>query len=396
MALTLLEENLNIIQGLADLPNSDDGLDPDELKAKFDEAVNIIKDYINKTLIPEVESDIDAASKGISSGSGIDGEKLVDNSVDDVKIKSLNGEKILDESLPAAKLKDKISRAQLAEDATTLKTEDFPNKVVPNRALDDNAVTNVKIEDAAVTPNKLDRPYLSLGSRTAIPANADLNDYVTCGSYACENSSNAATLSNAPVSIAFILNVYNSVGGSSDGKPTTAAYRYFLQELTSLIGEKWQRRIYYNGSTTPTVEVWKRILTTDDIGSPVKFINASNTVDGVYTLTAADAGYSIPLAYALRNTDVTVSLTAANSAAMAARTEISISAIFSEKVTIKTSGVLVGVEGQKGTGTGYLYNSDEHTFKIQNIHGTVVLKKVENNASAGDLWLLIGNVEVVS
>lgn len=158
MALTLLEENLDIIQGLADLPNSEDGLDPDELKAKFDEAVNIIKHYLNKVLIPQIESDIDAASKGISSGEGIGGEKLVDGSVTGAKLAnaSISSTKIASKAVTAEKIADKaVSRTQLSEDATTLKTEDFPNKVVPNRALDDAAVTNVKLADGAVTTSKL-------------------------------------------------------------------------------------------------------------------------------------------------------------------------------------------------------------------------------------------------
>lgn len=158
MALTLLEENLDIIQGLADLPNSEDGLDPDQLKAKFDEAVNIIKHYLNKVLIPQIESDIDAASKGISSGEGISGEKLVDGSVTGAKLAddSISSTKIASKAVTTEKIADKaVSRTQLSEDATTLKTEDFPNKVVPNRALDDAAVTNVKLADGAVITSKL-------------------------------------------------------------------------------------------------------------------------------------------------------------------------------------------------------------------------------------------------
>ena len=55
MPITPFDENLDIIQALADEPNDDDGLTADELKAKFDEAGNLIKGYLNDTLIPDTE-----------------------------------------------------------------------------------------------------------------------------------------------------------------------------------------------------------------------------------------------------------------------------------------------------------------------------------------------------
>ena len=67
MPITPFDENLDIIQALADEPNDDDGLTADELKGKFDEAGNLIKGYINDTLIPDVETAVEdslAAAKG--------------------------------------------------------------------------------------------------------------------------------------------------------------------------------------------------------------------------------------------------------------------------------------------------------------------------------------------
>lgn len=56
MAIPQLEENLNIISLLDDEPNDVGGLTASELKAKFDEGNNIIKNYINGTLIPMLEN----------------------------------------------------------------------------------------------------------------------------------------------------------------------------------------------------------------------------------------------------------------------------------------------------------------------------------------------------
>lgn len=62
LEIQLLDGDLNIIQKLDDEPNDVGGLTSAELKAKFDESGNIIKKYINETLIPAVLTD-DATEK---------------------------------------------------------------------------------------------------------------------------------------------------------------------------------------------------------------------------------------------------------------------------------------------------------------------------------------------
>ena len=51
MSLTKLNDNLNKVRSLPNKPT----LEAEELKAVFDEAANIIKDYINDVLTPEIE-----------------------------------------------------------------------------------------------------------------------------------------------------------------------------------------------------------------------------------------------------------------------------------------------------------------------------------------------------
>jgi microcystin-dependent protein len=53
---TTLTDDLDVIQGLSQLPNQTDGLSYAELQAKFDEAGNSIKDYINDTLLVEMKA----------------------------------------------------------------------------------------------------------------------------------------------------------------------------------------------------------------------------------------------------------------------------------------------------------------------------------------------------
>lgn len=67
MAIEKLSADLNIISKLGDYPLADDGLEPDQFKAKFDEAGKLIKQYINEVLVPSVDElvDVDALLKGI-------------------------------------------------------------------------------------------------------------------------------------------------------------------------------------------------------------------------------------------------------------------------------------------------------------------------------------------
>jgi len=67
--------SLNIIQGLSDLPNQDDNLTSDQLKAKFDEGVNILKQYVF-SFLDELEGSSAAGKIGYDGGHATVGEAL--------------------------------------------------------------------------------------------------------------------------------------------------------------------------------------------------------------------------------------------------------------------------------------------------------------------------------
>lgn len=71
MSIPQLSTDLNIIQALEDEPNDVTGLTPAQVKAKFDEAVNIIKDYINNTLLLQLESTLTNSSGADNIGSAL-------------------------------------------------------------------------------------------------------------------------------------------------------------------------------------------------------------------------------------------------------------------------------------------------------------------------------------
>ena len=54
--ISKMTDNVNVIAGLNSRPNLRDGLTDEELKAKFDEAATLIKEYINNVLIPDIEA----------------------------------------------------------------------------------------------------------------------------------------------------------------------------------------------------------------------------------------------------------------------------------------------------------------------------------------------------
>lgn len=57
MAISKMTDDLNIIQALSDLPNSEDGLSADDLKKKFDESGLTIQEYLNNTLVPQIDAE---------------------------------------------------------------------------------------------------------------------------------------------------------------------------------------------------------------------------------------------------------------------------------------------------------------------------------------------------
>ena len=63
MSLEKLTTDLNIIQALVNEPNDVGGMTADQVKAKFDSAGNIIKDYINNVLTPAI--DLKTSADGI-------------------------------------------------------------------------------------------------------------------------------------------------------------------------------------------------------------------------------------------------------------------------------------------------------------------------------------------
>lgn len=109
--------------------------------------------------------------------------------------------------------------------------------------------------NAADAANNLE--VYHLGIRKVIPANADLDNYKTVGSYASPSNAMAATVLNTPLtsSVAFILTVEKSIANESINN-------YFRQIFHDRTGKIYTRFIEAN-----TWSDWVKIATTTDLAN---------------------------------------------------------------------------------------------------------------------------------
>lgn len=185
--LTKLLADLSIISLLDDEPNDVGGLSSEELKAKFDEAANTIKEYINETLLPELASEIGAGNIGITTIAGVTGAENVQAALEKLELQlidmtqgavadgSINADKLADGAVTAAKLANlAVTAAALSDGAVetekiaelavaTSKLADLgvtgakiANKAVIRRCIGDKAVGTAQIGDAAVGTEQID------------------------------------------------------------------------------------------------------------------------------------------------------------------------------------------------------------------------------------------------
>ena len=124
-------------------------------------------------------------------------------------------------------------------------------------------------------------------------------------------------------------------------------------------------------------------LAKEALFSPSVLVNESTR-----TVTAADIGCTLQNSW---NADVTYKITQAESESMPRGSEIAFiraGSSASLTVSIKGEGVRLGIVGDK-----YYSNA---TVKIEDFLGIVAIRKVASDIANGDLWVVIGNVEVVS
>ncbi len=154
--LTKLLADLYIISLLDDEPNDIGGMSSAELKAKFDEAANTIKTYINESLIPELAGANGASSVGIGTVPGLTGISTVQAALAKIEeqMAEMTQGAVADESITTAKLAMlAVTSAKLA--AAAVETDKIKDGAVTSVKLADLAVTAARLADLAVETAKL-------------------------------------------------------------------------------------------------------------------------------------------------------------------------------------------------------------------------------------------------
>ena len=123
-------------------------------------------------------------------------------------------------------------------------------------------------------------------SRTQIPKNADLNNYLTTGYYQCKGFAIVQTLTNCPCQDIFNLDIISTTGAreiDADG------WTYIIQIIRTGTGVEWYRKISTNATGAIPIEAWKRVLNNTDIRDNNKILNMNS--HGLEVSTSGVAGY---------------------------------------------------------------------------------------------------------
>lgn len=131
-------------------------------------------------------------------------------------------------------------------------------------------------------------------------------------------------------------------------------------------------------------------LTPTTAYSPIKTVSASP-----YAIAASDIGKTLRVGYALRGTEAVFTLNQAVSTTLPNGTEIALINDFKSTILLSTNGIRIQFPGATYTSEYGYSDKGAHSFRVSERFSMCALKKIENSAN-GDMWGIIGNVEVVS
>jgi len=177
MAFTKFTDPIDHIANLSDRPNDTDGMNAQALKAAFDQGFADTQDYLNNTLIPELDVEQGKIAQLQQDIEDIEAGAVTENSVNTAAIQNLavttakladlavTAAKIADLTITAAKIANSaIETAKLADRAVTgpkialaaISGEHLGSKAVKQANVGDEAIGTAQIADNAVTLAKTD------------------------------------------------------------------------------------------------------------------------------------------------------------------------------------------------------------------------------------------------
>lgn len=188
MALTPFNEDMDIISRQSTYPNDADGMTPEELKASYDRAGKLIKEYINNTLLKELGGASAAGSLGVGAVNGTDmgatiqavldamAAQIVEATLGSIPDRSIGESKFADFSVSTRALSElAVTAAKIAAGAVT--AEKLATGAVSTSKIATGAVTNEKTDFSAgfspAGPIRLTKGVHYFDREEDIPAGTD-------------------------------------------------------------------------------------------------------------------------------------------------------------------------------------------------------------------------------
>lgn len=266
MALPKFEKDMRIVSVLSDRPNaaSNEHLDGLQLKQKFDEGGEALKEYINGTLIPFLAGSEAAASLGIGTISGISEATNIQQALKALKF-------AIDNTTTGAIPDGSLSGAKLIANAIT--ERELSTNSVTTGKLADNAVSGTKVADNGINGEKIADGSI---------ANRHLGDLVVENGNIADGTIDASgKLKDGSVTAKLLANDAVQEGAIKNGAVTRSklADGAVSETYTATIpASGWT--VYSNGQATQNITI-PGLLTTDSPILDVDFSTAANISAGI-------------------------------------------------------------------------------------------------------------------
>lgn len=201
--LTPMSTGVGNISALHDRPNTDDGLSGEQLRAKFDKAGSDIKDFINDSLISELddklevlETTVDGLVAGTVTDDSVYTAAIQDLAVSNAKLSenAVTSSKLLDGAVTTGKLDSKaVTTAKIADGAVD--TLQLADTAVTHAKLGANAVEAGNIKDGEVTNDKLADSTIAYGKTNGTIQKRRVADVGTLPSISSANGTQTVSVS---------------------------------------------------------------------------------------------------------------------------------------------------------------------------------------------------------
>lgn len=189
---------------------------------------------------------------------------------------------------------------------------------------------------------------------TTIPASANLNTttYLKVGNYFCASNANAGTLTNSPVTEAFMMQVYTPLSTTFDNE-TTGTWVYRIRKLMTYTGHEYIQYCYAGATANSwTYGAWSKTARTSDITLSTLGVTATaaelNILDGI-TATTAELNYVDGV-----TSNIQTQLNGKQASITGGATTITSSNLTASRALVSDSNGKVAVSAVTSTELGYL------------------------------------------